>query len=64
MKMFPWIAAVTVAGIALGGTVMTKGQVAGDNPVSRHLVAEAMLTAHFVTPRSRQGWTATRSTRY
>ena len=55
MKMFPWIAAVTVAGIALGGTAMTKGQVAGDDPVSRHLVAEAMLTAHFVDAALKAG---------
>ena len=55
MKMFPWIAAVTVAGIALGGTAMTKGQPAGDDPVSRHLVAEAMLTAHFVDAALKAG---------
>ena len=55
MKMFPWIAAVTVAGIALGGTAMTKGQPAGDDPVSRHLVAEANLTAHFVDAALKAG---------
>ena len=55
MKMFPWIAAVTAAGIALGGTAMTKGQPAGDDPVSRQLVAEAMLTAHFVNAALKAG---------
>ena len=34
---------------------MTKGQPAGDDPVSRHLVAEAMLTAHFVDAALKAG---------
>ena len=55
MKMFPWIAAVMAAGFALGGTAMTKGQPGGDDSVSRHLVAEAMLTAHFVDAALKAG---------
>ena len=55
MRMFPWIAAVTVAGIALGGTAMTKGQPVGDDPVSRHMAAEALLTAHFVDAALKAG---------
>ena len=55
MKMFPWIAAVMAAGMALGGTAMTKGQPGGDDSVSRHLVAEAMLTAHLVDAALKAG---------
>ena len=47
MRILRWVAAVVAAGTALGGTAMTKEQPAGDN-VSGHMVAEAMLTAHFV----------------
>ncbi len=42
-----WIAAAMAGGIALGGVAMTKGQSAHD-AVSRHMVAEATLVAHFV----------------
>ncbi len=34
---------------------MTKGQQAGNDTVSRHMVAEAMLTAHFVDAALRAG---------
>ena len=55
MRTSRWIAAAAMAaGMALGGVAMTKGQSAHD-AVSRHLVAEAMLAAHFVDAAVRAG---------
>ena len=55
MRNSQWIAATTAAGIVLGGSAMTQGQQAGDDTVSRHMVAEAMLTAHFVDAAVKAG---------
>lgn len=49
-----WIAAAMAGGIALGGVAMTKGQSAHD-AVSRHMVAEATLVAHFVDAAVKAG---------
>ena len=54
MRKSRWIAAALSAGIALGGVAMTKGQSA-DDAVSGHMVAEAMLTAHFVDAALKAG---------
>ena len=55
MRNSRWIAATVAAGIILGGSAMTQGQQAGDDTVSRHMVAEAMLTAHFVDAALKAG---------
>ena len=55
MRNSRWIAATVAAGIILGGSAMTQGQQAGDDTVSRHMVAEAMLTAHFVDAAVKAG---------
>ncbi len=49
-----WIAAAMAGGIFLGGVAMTKGQSAHD-AVSRHMVAEATLVAHFVDAAVKAG---------
>ena len=49
-----WIAAAMAGGIALGGVAMTKGQSAQD-AISRHMVAEATLAAHFVDAAVKAG---------
>ena len=54
MRQVRWIAAAMAGGIALGGVAMTKGQSAHD-AVSRHMVAEATLAAHFVDAALRAG---------
>jgi len=48
------MAAAMAGGIALGGVAMTKGQSAQD-AVSRHMVAEATLAAHFVDAAVKAG---------
>ena len=53
MRRSGWIAAALAAGTALGAVAMTTGQ--PRDAVSRHLVAEAMLTAHFVDAALRAG---------
>ena len=54
MRQIRWIAAAMAGGIALGGVAMTKGQSAQD-AVSRHMVAEATLAAHFVDAAVKAG---------
>ena len=54
MRRIRWIAAAMAGGIALGGVAMTKGQSAQD-AVSRHMVAEATLAAHFVDAAVKAG---------
>lgn len=54
MRTSRWIAAAMAGGIALGGVAMTKGQAAHDK-VSRHMVAEATLAAHFVDAAVKAG---------
>ena len=54
MRTSRWIAAAMAGGIALGGVAMTKGQQDHD-AVSGHMVAEAMLTAHFVDAALKAG---------
>ena len=54
MRMSRLIAAVMAGGIALGGMAMTKGQAVHD-AVSKHMVAEATLTAHFVDAALKAG---------
>ena len=49
-----WIAAAMAGGVAPGGVAMTKGQTAHD-AVSRHMVAEATLAAHFVDAAIKAG---------
>ena len=55
MRNSRWIAATVAAGIILGGSAMTQGQQAGEDTVSRHMVAEAMLAAHFVDAAVKAG---------
>ena len=54
MRRIRWMAAAMAGGIALGGVAMTKGQSAQD-AVSRHMVAEATLAAHFVDAAVKAG---------
>lgn len=54
MRRIRWMAAAMAGGIALGGVAMTKGQSVHD-AVSRHMVAEATLAAHFVDAAVKAG---------
>jgi hypothetical protein len=58
MRRTRWIAAVMAAGIPMGGIAMTKGPTGGqaaNDAVSKHMVAEATLTAHYVDAALRAG---------
>ena len=55
MRQFLRIAAIGAAAAAVGGMAMTNEQSGSGDDATRHMVAEAMLTAHFVDAAVRAG---------
>lgn len=55
MRTFRGVAVAVAALMALGGVAMGINQPAADDTVSRHMVAEATLTAHFVDAALKAG---------
>ncbi len=55
MRVFRWLTALVAALALLGGIAMGNRQAGADDAVSRHMVAEATLAAHFVDAALRAG---------
>ncbi|MXW69838.1 MAG: hypothetical protein F4Z74_00085 [Acidobacteria bacterium] len=55
MKLLRWPVALVAALVFLGGVAMGTHQPAADDAVSKHMVAEATLAAHFVDAALRAG---------
>ena len=55
MRVFRWLTALVAALALLGGIAMGNRQVGADDAVSRHMVAEATLAAHFVDAALKAG---------
>jgi len=55
MKLLRWPVALVAALVLLGGVAMGTHQPAADDAVSKHMVAEATLAAHFVDAALRAG---------
>ena len=55
MRMFRWLTALVAALALLGGIAMGNRQAGADDAVSRHMVAEATLAAHFVDAALKAG---------
>lgn len=55
MRVFRWLTALVAALALLGGIAMGNRQTGADDAVSRHMVAEATLAAHFVDAALRAG---------
>lgn len=55
MRVFRWLTALVAALALLGGIAMGNRQAGADDAVSRHMVAEATLAAHFVDAALKAG---------
>lgn len=55
MRVFRWLTALVAALALLGGIAMGNRQLGADDAVSRHMVAEATLAAHFVDAALKAG---------